>query len=69
MTLGPTIKKLRKSRKMKAVWFSSKIGISTTALAKIEKGTGNPLICTLGKVAKVLDMKVWEIVKEAEEEI
>lgn len=64
---GPTIKKLRMSKMWAGKDFAFMIGITPTALTTIELGKGNPSHENLEKIAKALDMKVWEIVEIAED--
>lgn len=61
MTTGERIKAARKKRGMTQAELASKLGISFVGVSQWENDIRNPKYETLEKIAKVLDVDVWEL--------
>ena len=68
MTLGHTIKSIRQSKKLTQRKLAQLAGITPSALSYLEAGKGETKIQTLRSIAQAFNMKVWEILKESENE-
>lgn len=66
--IGENLKKLRIERKMTAVQLADSSGISTVMLSQIEKGTANPTINTLWKIANGLKVPYTMLLEAPMEE-
>ena len=67
--LGKIIKRHRLMKDMTAKELARLSGLSYNYCLEIERGTYDPSIKTLAKIAKALQMPLWEIIKTAEEEM
>lgn len=56
MSIGETIREIRKIKGIKAVEMADKIGVSKSAVSQWEKGEGPATLSTLRKIADVLDV-------------
>lgn len=70
--LGKRIQELRKSKKLTQEELAEKIGIGTPNISYFETGRFSPAIETLEKIAKALDVEIYELymfnpLKSAEE--
>jgi transcriptional regulator with XRE-family HTH domain len=61
--LGKNIKLLRKHKGLTQAVLAEKTGISVIFLSSIERGTKFPKPDTLGKIAQVLSIEVFELFK------
>lgn len=61
--LGQKIKAFRAKTKMTQEDFSSKIGITQKYLGHIEQGARSPSLSLIVKMAKELEVQVWELFK------
>lgn len=59
--IGIRIEKLRKSRGLTRESFAEKADISTNYLGRMERGTENPTLDMLFKIAKALNVETWEL--------
>ena len=59
--IGLSIKKIRKANKLTQLDLAALLNIEDSALRRIENGRTNPTIKTLIRIAKVLDIKVTEL--------
>ena len=66
LTIGKTIRKLRKDKGISQDVLSGLAGIARTHLTMIENGTKQANFETLCKIASALDMKPSELVCEIE---
>lgn len=64
--LGRTIKVARGVRKMKAHALAEDIGVAAANVSAIETGKSLPTLGTLQRIAKVLDVPMWQLVRQAE---
>ena len=67
MNIGKVIKKERVKRKISREMLSNRCKISRSCIYYIEAGRTSPSIDTLEKIASVLHLHVWELVKKGEE--
>ncbi len=70
--LGKRIQELRKSKKLTQEELAEKIGIGTPNISYFETGRFSPAIETLERIAKALDVEIYELymfnpLKSAEE--
>lgn len=63
--LGKTIRRLREKAKLSVKELATKALMSEQRLRQIEQG-GNPLLGTMNKISKALNVEIWELVTEAE---
>lgn len=63
LRLGERIAEVRKAKGYTQVSFSEKSGMHRTALAKIENGRVNPTIVILYRIAEILEIELYELVK------
>lgn len=66
VSIGDNIRKYRKIRNLTQKELGETIGISNTYLSDIETGRTNPSIKTLKKIAKGLEIKYMELLKDTE---
>jgi len=62
--LGKAIIKLRKERKISQESLALSCHIDRSYLAEIEAGKANPSLKILNKIARALDYKIWQLVKD-----
>lgn len=67
-TLGKIIKRHRVLKDMSAKELAALSDLSYGYFLEIERGSYDPSIKTLAKIAKALQMPLWVIIREAEEE-
>lgn len=60
-TLGKRIQDCRKLKKITQEKMAESIGIDTISLSKIETGKNYPTAENLAKIAKILDIDVYEL--------
>ncbi len=60
--LGKRIKKLRDERKLSQTEFADLCDIERGNMSRLENGKVEVKRSTLVKIAKALDMKVWELI-------
>jgi transcriptional regulator with XRE-family HTH domain len=61
--LGKNIKFFRSQRQLSQASLADKAGISITFLSNVERGNNFPLAGTLCRLAKALEIEVFELVK------
>lgn len=66
--IGKNVKKLRTERKMTAAQLAESSGISAVMLSQIEKGTANPTINTIWKIANGLKVPYTMLLEAPMEE-
>ena len=66
VSIGDNIRKYRKIKNITQKELGETIGISNTYLSDIETGRTNPSIKTLKKIAKGLEIKYMELLKDTE---
>ena len=66
MRIGEKIKELRRIKNMSLRELAAKTGLSKTTLSDLEKGTKNPSLETLEKVAAAFELSPAEFLKETE---
>jgi len=64
--LGHTVRELRATAGYSQESFAAKIKVHRTFMGTIERGKTNPSLDTLERLAKGLEMSVWELVRAAE---
>ena len=62
MTIGQTIKALRKDKKLTLTDMSVKTGLSISTLSDIENDKSSPKTSTLNKIADGLDVQLLDII-------
>jgi transcriptional regulator with XRE-family HTH domain len=62
-SIGKKIQKLRKEKDISQVKMAEKIGVTPTYVGFIEQGQRNPSIATLDKIARVLGVKMSELLE------
>ncbi|HWA55226.1 MAG TPA: helix-turn-helix transcriptional regulator [Solirubrobacterales bacterium] len=65
--LGQAIRRLRSSRNMSIEALAADADIHTTYLSGIENGRRNPSWRVVGALADVLDVKISDLAREAEQ--
>jgi len=61
--IGNNIKKVRKNKNLTQLDLASSLNIEDSALRRIENGRTNPTIKTLLKIAKALDISIFDLLK------
>jgi transcriptional regulator with XRE-family HTH domain len=64
--LGLTVRELRKSAGYSQEGFAAAIKVHRTFMGSIERGKTNVSLETLERLARGLDLKVWELLQKAE---
>lgn len=67
MTIGENIKKARQTAGLTQKELADKLGISVAMISRWEKGTRNPKMSTLAKIAGALEIPVLKILKDSED--
>ena len=67
-TFGQRIKTLRRFRSLTQEQLAERSGLSYKFIGEIERGTGNPTIETIGKIARALEVPVARLLTEKKEE-
>ena len=65
--LAQTVRELRKAAGYSQEAFAARIKVHRTFMGSIERGKPNVSLDTLERIARGLDMKVWELVRVAED--
>ena len=65
--LGKRIKELRSAKNFTQEQIADEIGVSRQKYARIESGANSITLDILSKIAKVLDVSVWDITKVLDE--
>ena len=65
---GNVIRRLRKEKNLSQEVFSGLAGIARSHLAMIETGTKQPNFETIWKIANAFEMRVYELVRQMEQE-
>lgn len=65
--LGKRIREIRKNKNINLTEMAEKIDLSPSYLSQIERGIINPSLAALRKIAKVLQMPIYEFLKDDEE--
>ena len=69
ITIGQTIRRLRKERHLSQEVFSGLAALDRTHYSKIERGLRVPTLETVFKMAQALDMKPSELIREIENDM
>jgi transcriptional regulator with XRE-family HTH domain len=64
--LGQTVRELRKSAGYSQEGFAAAIKVHRTFMGSIERGKTNVSLETLERLARGLDLKVWELLQKTE---
>ncbi|MBU1208328.1 MAG: helix-turn-helix domain-containing protein [Proteobacteria bacterium] len=67
-TFGQRIKTLRRFKSLTQEQLAERSGLSYKFIGEIERGTGNPTIDTIGKIARALEVPVARLLTEKKEE-
>lgn len=59
--IGARLKSLRESKKLTQEKLSEKVDINPVHLSNIERGVANPSLALLIRIAKALEVELWEI--------
>jgi len=59
--IGARLKSLRESKKLTQERLSEKVDINPVHLSNIERGVANPSLALLIRIAKALEVELWEI--------
>lgn len=62
MTYGESIKKARKQSGLTQAELAKKCGLAAITIQQYERNLREPSLATLGKIAKVLDTTVYEMI-------
>jgi len=62
-SVGKKIQKLRKEKEISQVDMAERIGVSATYVGFVEQGVRNPSIATLDKIARVLNVRMSELLE------
>ncbi|MGH0052132.1 MAG: helix-turn-helix domain-containing protein [Sphaerochaetaceae bacterium] len=65
--IGSRIRELRKDRKINLVDMAEKVDLSPSYLSQIERGLINPSLASLRKVARELNVPIYEFLKDEDE--
>jgi len=57
------LKDLRKKEGLTQAELSARAGLDRTYVGKIERGERTPSLHTIGRLAKALEIEVWELFK------
>lgn len=68
MTLGEKIRKYRKTHNYTLEGLAREIGVTASFISQAERGMTKPSLDTLGKLARVLSIPVFELLQESPEE-
>lgn len=63
--LGLTIKKIREEKNLSQSELGKISGIERTTIVKLEKGEHSPSLKTIYAIAKALEMKTYELIKDS----
>ena len=69
ITIGQTIRRLRKEKHLSQEVFSGLAALDRTHYSKIERGLRVPTLETIFKMAQALDMKPSELIQEIENDM
>jgi transcriptional regulator with XRE-family HTH domain len=58
--------RIRKDKKLSQYKIARISGLSTSGVSALEKGERNPSLVTCFKIARALDIKLWEILRDIE---
>jgi len=64
--IGVAIRKRREAERYSQESYADKIRMHRTYYSAIERGESNITLSTLERICKGLDIKMWEVLKEAE---
>lgn len=64
--LGHTVRELRAAAGYSQESFAARIKVHRTFMGTIERGKTNPSLDTIERLAKGLEMSVWELLRTAE---
>ena len=59
--IGARLKSLRESKKLTQEKLSEKVDINPVHLSNIERGVANPSLALLIRIAKALEVELWEL--------
>ena len=65
--LAETVRELRKAAGYSQEAFAARIKVHRTFMSSIERGLTNVSLETLERIARGLDMRVWELIRVAED--
>ena len=65
--LGNLLGKVREEAGISKTELSARSGLSRSAILKIETSYRTPTISTLFRIARSLEVNLWELIKEVEE--
>jgi transcriptional regulator with XRE-family HTH domain len=69
LKLGASVRQRRERLGFSQEAFASKCGVHRTYVGKVERGEQNVSMSSLSRLAKGLGIRIWELVREAEEPI
>lgn len=64
--IGKVIKRYRFLKEISQPELGRRSGVSPSYITKIEQGMYDPSIKTLAKIARVLEVPLWQLIREAE---
>lgn len=64
MSVGENIKYIRQSRGLSQAQLTERIGITQATMSLIEKGIRNPSLQTAAEIARVLEVRIEDLLKE-----
>ncbi len=67
LRLGASVRQRREGLGFSQEAFASKCGVHRTYVGKVERGEQNVSMSSLARIAKGLGIRVWELIREAEE--
>ena len=68
MDIGSRVRSIRKSKNLTIGDLAEKAGVTNSMISQIERNICNPSLLLLRKVAEALDMPVWVLLYEEEED-
>jgi transcriptional regulator with XRE-family HTH domain len=67
LRLGASVRQRRERLGISQEVFANKCGVHRTYVGKVERGEQNVSMSSLSRIAKGLGIRIWELIREAEE--
>jgi transcriptional regulator with XRE-family HTH domain len=67
LKLGASVRQRRERLGFSQEAFASKCGVHRTYVGKVERGEQNVSMSSLSRIARGLGIRIWELIREAEE--
>ena len=69
MTMGEQIKEARKKKNIAQMDLAKMLGVNQTMISQWERGTSNPKLTTLHRIAEALEVSIYELLGDNEREL